>query len=326
MLRPAADDSLEYVIRSQGFKLPSVLGKVEGLESFVRGQIRYTVGGVLGPTDQLKTAQFLIEGRAPGSRAIPSNPDRVRWLWNSLALVRGTERVREMVDSTYQRALVTVFLKHANYVDTARLMAAIREHEHTALAPDRIHLEFAGDVAVSQALIEGIVRSQVGSLLLSLLGIIVVIAVLFRSLRWGILCMVPAGVSVAATFAVMGAVGMPLGVATSMFAAMVLGIGVDFAIHLAEAFRAAMARGVAREAAVLESLQATGPAIVVNALAVSLGFGILVFSRVPANAQLGAITLLSLLTCVAATLLVVPALLSLERRRGPAGSTSPTTF
>jgi predicted RND superfamily exporter protein len=94
-----------------------------------------------------------------------------------------------------------------------------------------------------------------------------------------------------------------------MFAAMVLGVGVDFAIHLVERFRQSVARGLGRDPALLEALAATGPAIVVNGLAVALGFGVLVLSQVPANARLGAITGVSLLACLAATLLLIPALL-----------------
>ena len=214
-------------------------------------------------------------------------------------------------DPKLESGLVTVFMKNANFIDTAHLMEGIRRFEHTRLGPHHIRLDFAGDVAVSQTLIEGIVTTQVCSLLGSLLGILFVTALLFRSLRWGLVCTAPAALSVAATFAVMGWIGMPLGVATSMFAGMVLGIGVDFAIHLVERFRMAMARGTVPTMAIVDALVATGPAILINALAVALGFGILVLSRVPANAQLGAITAVSLVTCLGATFLVIPALLRL---------------
>jgi hypothetical protein len=314
LLEPAPGETLRYELRSRRLALPEVLGHIDELERFVRAESSYTVGGVLGPPDQIETAEFLTSDRASGSRVITSDPDRVRWLWSAIALVQGADRVRETVDPEFRRGLVTVFMKNANYIDTARLMDSIRAFEREHLAPERIRLEFAGDVAVSQALIEAIVRSQVGSLLASLLGIFAVTALLFRSLRWGALCMVPAGFAVAFTFAVMGVAGMPLGVATSMFASMSLGIGVDFAIHLIERYRLAVRRGAARDAAILDSLAVTGPPIVVNALAVAFGFGILVLSRVPANARLGSITVVSLLTCLAATLLVMPALLRVAGR------------
>ncbi len=321
LFTPAPDETLEYSIRSQRLALPEVLRQIEDLERFVGAPSGRTVGGVIGPPDWIASAEYLLTDRLPGSRGIPGDPDRVRWLWRAIENAQGPERVRETVDAGLERGLVTVFLKDANFVDTARLMRALRAYEREHLSPVNIRLDFAGDVAVSQALIDAIVRSQMSSLLASLLGILAMTALLFRSLRWGLVCMVPATFAVAATFAVMGWASIPLGVATSMFAGMVLGVGVDFAIHLVARHRLAVAGGLSAEAAVADSLATTAPAIVVNGLAVALGFGLLVLSRVPANARLGEITVVSLLSCLAATLLVIPTLMRISSRRGsPAAS------
>ena len=309
LLMPAPTDTLVFALLSQRLAIPSLLMALDSLEQFVRTRSHLAVGGVLGPSDQLATVEFLMSDRSPGSRGIPSDPDRVRWLWSALRTVFGKARVGEVATPQLDHALITVFLKNANYRDTQQLMGEVREYERRHLAPLQMRIDFAGDVAVSQALIEAIVRSQVGSLLASLLGIVAVSAILFRSLRWGILCMAPAGIAVTGTFAMMGVVGMPLGVATSMFASMVLGVGVDFAIHLLHHYREATRRGEQHDVAILEALTTTGPGILVNALAVTAGFGILTLSQVPANAQLGAITVVSLLGCLAATLLVLPPLL-----------------
>jgi hypothetical protein len=110
-------------------------------------------------------------------------------------------------------------------------------------------------------------------------------------------------------FAVMGWLNIPLGVATSMFAAMTLGIGVDFAVHVLEGYDLSRGRGVSSEAALVESMARTGPAVVINTLAVALGFGVLTLSQVPANARLGGLTILGMVTCLLATLLLLPVLL-----------------
>jgi predicted RND superfamily exporter protein len=102
-----------------------------------------------------------------------------------------------------------------------------------------------------------------------------------------------------------------------MFASMVLGIGVDFSIHLSERYRRLRDDGMEHDGAVVETLAATGPAILVNALALGLGLGVLVLSRVPANAQLGTITVVSLAGCLVATLLVMPAALRAADSRRP---------
>ena len=106
-------------------------------------------------------------------------------------------------------------------------MREIRSYEKEHLTPLGIRVGFAGDVAVSQSLIQGIVRTQLQSLFWSLVGIWAVTTVLGRSLRWGIYCVLPSALAVLINFAVMGWMGIPLGVATSMFAGMTLGIGVD---------------------------------------------------------------------------------------------------
>jgi predicted RND superfamily exporter protein len=314
LLVPSPRETLDVTLRSHPLALPAVLRRIEGLERFVRGHERHAVGGVLGPPDHVVAAEFVTSDRQAEFRRIPSDAEHVRWLWDAIERVRGPERRREVVDPKLRRGLVTVFMRNANYVDTDRLMAAVRSYEREHLHPARTRLEFAGDVAVSQTLIQAIVHSQVRSILGSLVGILIVTAVLFRSLGWGIVCMLPAGVAVAVTFAALGWTGTPLGVATSMFAAMVLGVGVDFAIHLVERYRLELAAGADRESAIAAALAATGPPITANALALALGFGLLMLSRVPANAWLGAITMVSLVACLAATLVVIPGLLRLGPR------------
>ena len=202
-----------------------------------------------------------------------------------------------------------MFLKDGNFVDTARLMSDIRGYEREHLAPKGIKLGFAGDVAVSQSLIHGIVTTQMQSLIWSLAGIFVVTAWFGRSLRWGFYCLLPSALAILVKFAIMGWAGIPLGVATSMFAAMTLGIGVNCAIHLLESFRLARNAGASPPEALSDSLRLTGPPALINTLAVSLGFGVLMLSQVPANARLGLLLVLGLVNCFIVSLVLLPVLL-----------------
>ena len=307
-LRPEPNEVLGYEIRVAPLEIPAVVREVTDLEAFVAGQGRYTVGGALGTGAYLATANLMSHGLRDGYRVIPVEPDRVRWLWDRYAHIRGRERLEQIVTEDRGAALMTVFLKNANYVDVAALMDAISTYEHEHLTPQGITLGFAGDVAVSQALIQAIVRTQVGSLLGSLVGILIVTSLLTRSLRWGLCCVLPCVLAVAINFAVMGWSGIPLGVATSMFAGMTLGIGVDFSIHYVERFRLAMSRGLATAEAAAEAATYAGPAILIDALAIAVGFGVLVLSQVPANARLGALVVLSIVNCLGATLCLLPAI------------------
>jgi len=347
------------------------------LEKFIEGRSEDAVGGVLGPGKYIATTNFMVLGRKSGERRIPPDVPRVERIWQEYGRVRGKERLQQLVDSSFGEAIITILLKNANFIGTARLMDAIREYkkeklnrdsgspgepptafigrggvgedapprqrtdtgdatagmaarpdsatsntgedvtaeqlrviENAGPAPAPLSVSFAGDVAVSQTLIDAIVRTQVQSVLGSLLGILAVTVILGRSLRFGILCVIPCSIAVLMNFAAMGWLSIPLGVATSMFASMALGIGVDYAIHLQSHWRRLRAEGHAKREALIESIATTGPAILIDTLAVSVGFGILTLSQVPANARLGGLVVLSIGTCFVATILVLPALLA----------------
>src|ERR1022692_2624380 len=94
-----------------------------------------------------------------------------------------------------------------------------------------------------------------------------------------------------------------------MFAAMTLGIGVNCAIQLLEAHAQASAAGAPPPEALSRALGLTGVPALINTLAVSLGFGVLMLSQVPANARLGILVVLGLVNCFVASLLLLPVLL-----------------
>ncbi len=307
---------IRYELRPEPFMHPATLRLVEALEEFIRGQRELTVGGVLGPASYVITTNFLSQGRKPNSRVLPDKYERAEWLWAQYGGVRGYDRLRQIVNQNYDRGLISVYMKNANFVDTARLMDAIRDYEKQHLAPHGITLQFAGDVAVSQTLIGAIVTTQVRSVLGSLIGVFLVTAGVGRSLAWGAVCTIPCALAVLINFGLMGFVGMPLGVASSMFAGMTLGVGVDHAIHLLERYRLSRTLQPDQPTALIDALASTGPAIFVDALAVALAFGVLILSQVPANARLGALVAVSILNGFAGTVLLVPALLALRFMAG----------
>ncbi len=298
---------LRYSINADGRLLyPRLLERIGAFERFLAEQRAVGVGRVLGPYEHLATMHYMLRARREGERRMPDDPDGVAQVVAYYRLVRSDKRLRQIFDPTFRQALITVFLKHANFADTARLMTAVREYEHQNLAPYGIGVHFAGDVAASQTMIEAIVGTQVSSVLLSLVGIGALTCLLFRSLAWGLLSVLPAALGVLGVFAAMGWTGMPLGVATSMFAATVLCIGDDYAIHLLEAARRMLRGGRAVEDAFVEAIAVTAPAILMDGLAVGAAFGVLCLSRVPPNARLGGLVIVSIVVCLAATLGVLP--------------------
>ncbi|MEM9553412.1 MAG: MMPL family transporter [Acidobacteriota bacterium] len=315
-LRTRDDDRLALRLDVRPLHSPGVLNRLKTFEDQLRRQTG--VGGVLGPATYLETTAFMLHPERPGSRRLPERADQARTLWSHFGRVRGAERLAQTIGTErFERALVTVFLERSNYRDTARVIAAVEDSATTLEGGGhRPRLGLAGDVALSQVLIDGVVDSQLRSLGISLLGILIAASWLGGSWRWGVACVAAPAWSVSMVFALMGVSGLPLGVATSMFAAMGLGVGVDFAIHLLEQLQTVPRRGLG------DALRTVGPALSIDALTVGTGFSVLVLSDVPANARLGLLLCLAVLACLIATLTLVPSLWALlhHPRRRPTNS------
>ena len=156
--------------------MPTIEIAARELEIALRAEHKTGVGGVLGTNDYMITMRFMYLARRAGSRIIERDQRQLDNLYGYYEKVRGRQRRREVMGVDDRMGLITVFLKNANFVDTARLMENIRAYEQRVLAPVGARLEFAGDVAVSQAMIPAIVRTQVLSIGGSLLGILLVTA------------------------------------------------------------------------------------------------------------------------------------------------------
>jgi predicted RND superfamily exporter protein len=162
-------------------------------------------------------------------------------------------------------------------------------------------------------MIPAIVRTQTGSLLGALAANVLILSLLCGSFRLGLACAAPTTVAVAWTFGLMGWIGLPLGVATSVFCAVTLGIGDDYCIHFLQRYRSAAAAGSPRPARVAAA--EAGPAVVTDALAIILGFGLLVGSQVPTNRWLGLLVVFGLASACLLTLAGAGSVLELLDRR-----------
>jgi predicted RND superfamily exporter protein len=73
--------------------------------------------------------------------------------------------------------------------------------------------------------------------------------------------------------------------------------------------------------AILAAIAVAGKPILLDGLAIALGFGVLMISRVPANARLGTLAFVAVVSCVLATLVLLPCLLAPAGRTPRSGST-----
>jgi predicted RND superfamily exporter protein len=204
---------------------------------------------------------------------------------------------------------------------TVQLNTAGQEDTDAAIAEiyNYIEANFPGNVETvvgGSALIEGsintqIVESQLISVFISILVVFLIVAASNKSIIAGMVGSLPLSVSIVINFAVMGFTGIKLNLGTAMVASLTIGIGIDYTIHFIEAYKREYRAAEGRGDFLRQAFATSGKAILVNAVAVGLGFAVLSLSRFTMLGELGILIALTMATSALVSLTVVPVLLTL---------------
>jgi predicted RND superfamily exporter protein len=192
------------------------------------------------------------------------------------------------------------------------LVARVRSETLTALPPGASAI-VTGPIAVVSEMIDEIRDTQLGSFGSALALVAVLTALCLRSLPLALLAMIPTTVPVLLTLGAMGFLGIPLDMGTAMVASVLLGLGVDEALHLLSGYRRFRAEGRSREGAMDASLREVGRALFTTAGALAAGFLVLFFVPWQSLSSFGLVTGVAVGASLLADLLLLPAVVGSRR-------------
>ncbi|GBU29628.1 membrane protein [Treponema sp. R8-4-B8] len=247
---------------------------------------------------------------------IPSNPRRYgketdeelqRLIANYLVLLAGAEDSGYSNDPLEPTAIRTMIqMRTTGSMDSKAVIDIIKEYIAVNF-PKNVKVIIGGGITYEMAITDLIFNSQLISIFISVLIVFLIIAISYKSLIAGVIGSVPLMIVILCNFAVMGFLGIKLSLGTALISSLAVGIGIDYTIHFIEFFKHEYQSG--EPDFLRRTFIGCGKAILINALAVGVGFGVLVLSQFRIIAQLGAIIALSMLITAFVSLTVIPALL-----------------
>ena len=152
-----------------------------------------------------------------------------------------------------------------------------------------------------------IIRGQISSLIFALVTVFVLLSVIFRSVRGGLIGSIPLGVSIIIQFGIMGYANIPIDAATALLSSIMIGVGVDFTIQYLWRYNTELRRSLSHAKAISVSLTTTGRSIVINALSVMAGFSATFISGFLSIRYFGYLVLISIGSCLLCAIIVIPA-------------------
>ncbi|MDR1108750.1 MAG: MMPL family transporter [Spirochaetaceae bacterium] len=205
----------------------------------------------------------------------------------------------------------TVQMRTTGQEDTEGIIGEIYDYVE-ARFPDTLRVIVGGSAMVEGSINRLVVQSQLTSVFISLFAVFLIIAISNRSAAAGLIGSAPLSISILINFAVMGFLGIKLNIGTSMVASISVGIGIDYTIHYMGAYkREYLASGGGQGNFLWKTFATSGKAIVINAVSVGAGFGVLAFSRFNMLMDLGLLIALTMGTSALVSLTVIPVLLTL---------------
>jgi predicted RND superfamily exporter protein len=221
----------------------------------------------------------------------------------------------EEIDFDYQRALLRGALDEAHFSRTRSTVESLQRYIREEFNEPGMRAMLSGDVNLSYHWMSSLQRSHFSGVSLSVALVLLTSVIVFRSATSGIVAVLPVSITVLLIYAAMAFFGVYLEPATSMFAAIAIGVGVDFAIHLIDKLHEALKlHDEDIHLAVDHALPLTARACFFNAMALGLGFAVLLTSDLPTLQRFGGLVALASLGSYLSALVLVPALFAFGRR------------
>ena len=227
--------------------------------------------------------------------------------------------VRPFIDGAKQQTVLTFLIDTGSSAVAGKVLGSIRElldgPMGDGLRRENIAVHTAGNAALYAEAEQLIVRGQMWSIAFSVAIVLILVALIMKSVRYGLLAITPLCTTVVINFGIMGLTHIPLDPATAIIACVAIGIGVDYGVHYLNRYRQLRSEGTGCEDAIRITAETTGNAIVINAVTVAAGFSVLMLSAFVPLVNSGFLIALTMLVSAAGALTILPAILTLTHRR-----------
>jgi len=197
---------------------------------------------------------------------------------------------------------------HVGTTEISRIADEIADYLDRTL-PEDTSYTISGFPMMNVKLVHYIVKGQMQSLFLSLLVVGLIVALLFRQIKAGPLALIPMSIAVIINFGIMGWLQIDLDMATSVIAAITIGIGVDDTIHFLNAFHHNRVQGLSIDETIRHTLAISGKAILFTSLALVFGFSTLITSNFLPIAMFGILTATTMINTTIGALLILPSVI-----------------
>mgnify|MGYP001401005019 CR=1 FL=1 len=286
--------------------LENIVKLQDKLESFQQVRTSYSIANVV---EQMHRT---VMDNDPKYETIPDSRDKVNNLFTMYSMSGDPDDFSSMVDYDYSVGLVTAFSTNLSTTETFDIVESSQRYIDEFF-DNNLKVDFTGIIVITRDLINLLISSTIVSIIFSLIIIGIIASIFFRKILWGILAVIPLTSAVLINFGFMGHFGIELSHVTAILSSIIIGVGVDFAIHYIAQFRR-LSRTIGEDKLSREVVDDVGYPIILDA-ASNMGFGALLFSAFVPIQYIGGLMVFAMISTSLGTLTVLSALVELLKKK-----------
>ncbi len=297
----------EFIIDSgakEGIKDPKFLAKVEKFKNWLDAQP--VVNKTVDVIDIIKDINMNIMGGKQSEYRIPESNTRVaeNLLFYSMGLPQGMDLNNRMTlknDKIRMSVLWSVY-------DTRGWLKYIDIYEKKA-REFGLEISTTGKFYLFQRMMDYVVMTFLKSITMAMFLVALLMMILFRSVKIGLISLIPNVLPLIFGGAVMAIAGIDLNIGSALVFSVCLGIAVDDTIHFLSNYYRYKKEGMEELQIMATIFTYTGSALVVTTAILASGFGVYILGDFVPNVNFGLLCAFVLTGALAIDMIFLPALL-----------------
>ena len=302
--------TMDIRVRVEGpIKSPKLLKEMTGLQQMLEDNSKVTTSFSIA--DMVKQMHRVVMDNDPEFEMIPDERDKINNLFTMYSMSGDPDDFSTMVNYDYSVGLVTSL---SRVMTTDEIVSTVDKIENYTQGLKSVEkASVTGMMVVLRDLVYLIVESSIISIVASVLIIGLIASVFFKRVLWGVMAIIPLSVAIIINFGFMGLAGISLSHVTALLASIIIGVGVDFAIHYISQYRRLAGR-VEKNNLTRDVIDDVGYPIMLDS-ASNMAFGALLFSAFLPVQYIGGLMVFAMISTSIGTLTFLAAIAELLKDR-----------
>tara|TARA_B100001750_G_C15354156_1_gene518776 strand:- start:235 stop:927 length:693 start_codon:yes stop_codon:yes gene_type:complete len=222
--------------------------------------------------------------------------------------------VSSLINDDNDVTIVTALMKTFSTTQMAEYKTKIQNFiDNEILATnDTLKFELSGVMAFLSDFIYLVIKSSAISIITSIILIAIISSYFFKSLKFGLLSIIPLCGAVIVNFGLMGLFGVDLTHMTAVLSSIIIGVGVDFSIHYCSEYKNLIQ--IKESNKTKKTIENVGHPILLDAFS-NMGFASLMLSTIIPMVQIGGLMVFAMFACSFGTLTLLASAMELGKNK-----------